>query len=76
MGSQSQHANTPTQTSIHTPTCSQRESLHRSPHPTPLGLTKEDCAVLMEEEEEEEEARSSLGSTASLGDTMYEDDGE
>ncbi|CAI8037086.1 hypothetical protein GBAR_LOCUS20747 [Geodia barretti] len=59
-----------------------KESLHRSPYPTPLGLTKEDYAVLLEEDGEEVEeggsaeldSEGSFRSTASLGSTVWGDD--
>ena len=56
----------------------QKESLHRSPYPTPLGLTKEDCAVLLEEESEEVEEGGSaeLDSEASFGSTAWGEDNE
>ena len=56
---------------------SQKESLHRSPHSTPLGLTKEDCEAVLEEGEEGEEGEADsaeLESDASFESTMYEDD--
>lgn len=56
----------------------QKEDLGRSPHPTPFGLTKEDCEVILEEGESEEgeEASAELDSDASFdsGSTMYEED--
>lgn len=57
----------------------QKEALHRSPHPTPLGLTKEDCDEVVLEEgdsEEGEGASAELDSDASFESTMYEDDEE
>lgn len=58
-----------------TPPHSQKESLHLSPHPTPLGLTKDDCELLEDEESEEEGdgASADIDSNASLDSTMYED---
>ena len=54
----------------------QKEALHLSPHPTPLGLTKFDCELLEDAESEEgDEASADIDSNASLDTTgsMYED---
>lgn len=54
----------------------QKDALHKSPYSAPLGLAKEDCEVRMEEGESEEGEGDSgdLGSEASFGSTMYDDD--
>lgn len=70
--------NTHTQTDANYSLLPQKEDLSRSPHPTPFGLTKEDCEVILEEGESEEGevASAELDSDASFdsGTTMYEED--